>query len=152
MKANYLFPWGVAGVAATVIAVLGAAKAEPPAVPQAYFEATVSQNDKVVSKPHALVKLGAEAKLSFGGAAAGSPRLRLTYKVEEKPPGGLVATINATVAGRQVATGTIPFTKDHGAATTLEGGGYSWHVTVEYLTAEQLRRKTSAAPPPNQRT
>jgi hypothetical protein len=130
----------------SLVAAGSVARAAPPATEQAYFEATVSKDDTIVSGLHALVTVGGHAKLSFRPGGAGAPRLGLTFQVERQAGAALTAIVEASVDGREVATDTVSFTRDHGTASTLAGGGYSWHVTVEVPTTDQLQRRSGKEP------
>ena len=119
----------------------GPTKAEGADVEQCYFAATVSKGDKVVNKPAALVKIGSDAKLAFlPNKSTEGPQLGLGYRVEETTASDLVATVTARVDGKDVASRTVTFTREKGASFEMEGGGYSWKLSVDLMTPAFLER------------
>jgi hypothetical protein len=129
-----------------VVAVVGGSSAEPPPVEQIYFDATVTKQEKVVSKTAALVKVGALAKLSFAGQGEETRRFGLTYKVDESPGSAFTAQVTTLVDGKEVATGTVSFGRNEAAGVTLERDGYVWQVNAELMTPELLKRRTRKKP------
>ena len=126
-----------------IVALAGAAPAEEAEAEaeQVYFEAAVSKGKRVLAEPHALVKVGADAKLSFGTKDDDRPRLRLQYRVDQPSASSFSAAITALVDGKKVASRDLAFTRKQGASVTLEGGGYSWTVSVEHVTPELLKSR-----------
>jgi hypothetical protein len=129
-----------------IVALASVAPAEQPAPEQIYFEAVVSKGERVVAEPHALVTVGAEAKLSFGSKEDDKPRLRLQYQVDQPSATDFTATITALVDGKEVASKKLAFSRDQVASVTLEGGGYSWLVNVEQVTPELLKSRAKRKP------
>jgi hypothetical protein len=123
-----------------------AAEAEKKDVEQAYFEATVSRGKQVVNRPRVVVRLGADARISFGAPDGEGPRLGLKCRVDESPGGRLTGKISALVNDREVASTTLAFTRAEGASATLEGGGYTWTVSVGFMTEEWLERRRKERP------
>jgi hypothetical protein len=123
----------------------GSTEAEGADVEQCYFEVIVSKAGKPVARPHALVAIGADARLAFlPSKDKDGPQLGLKYNVEEKAGSELAATVTARVDDRDVATATVTFSRDESAAIEMEGGGYTWQLTVDLMTPELLERKRAA--------
>ena len=127
--------WGAAGVTPRV-AQAGAADAE-----QVYFEATISKDGALVSRPQALVKVGAKAVLGLGRKNVDGPRFGLRYVVDQPPNAEMTATVTGLVDGQEVATGTLRFTGAQPAAVTLDGGGYTWQFNAEPMSTELMTRR-----------
>jgi hypothetical protein len=124
-------PWAVPRVAAA-----GGADAE-----QVYFEATISKGEEMVSRPQALVRVGARADLGIGRKNPEGPRFGLRYVVDQPPNADMTATVTGFVDGHEVATGTLHFTGAQTAGLTLDGGGYTWQVNAEPMSAELMTRR-----------
>jgi hypothetical protein len=108
---------------------------------QVYFEATISKGEATVSRPQALVRVGARADLGIGRKNADGPRFGLRYVVDQPPNADMTATVTGLVDGQEVATGTLHFTGAQAAALTLDGGGYTWQVNAEPLSSESMTRR-----------
>jgi hypothetical protein len=130
------------GIVASVVSLPAGGRAE--STPQAYFEVTVSKDGKLVGKPHALVRVGADANLTFAGEDAAAPRLGLRYRVEQRDASVLAATVTALVGGKPVSTFTLPFTREQAGAGSFAGGGYTWHVAARFATPELLARSAAS--------
>jgi hypothetical protein len=122
--------------------------AETAAAEQLYFEAAVLKGKKVIAQPHALVKVGALAKLAFevreeGG---GERRLALHYRVDRASGSAFTVTITALADGQEVASRSLALSREEGAAATFEGGGLAWEIAVEHLTPERLKQRQKNRP------
>jgi hypothetical protein len=117
-----------------------AAQAETAAIDQVYFEARITRDASTVTEPHALVKVGADAELSVGPKAAGDPRFTLKYTVRPAVEDSALVIVTGLVDGRIVASGTLAVRRDRATAAALQGGGYRWNVTGEWMTPELVNR------------
>jgi hypothetical protein len=136
--------WGVLASLLTTFALLTPAHADPLAAEQVYFAATIAQGGAAISRPQALVRVGAKAELRLGRIKADGPRFGLRYVVDQPANAEMTATVTGLVDGHEVATGTLHFTGDQAAALTLDGGGYTWQVDAAPMSTESLtRRRTS---------
>jgi hypothetical protein len=115
-------------------------------VESVYFEAIVSKDDRVVARPHALTRIGADARIGFLAGMSAEPRLGLKYRVDVGPDGRLHAAIVALVNNQQVATEAVALSRDEGSDATLAGGGYTWQVSANAFTKEFLARRRAEKP------
>jgi hypothetical protein len=114
-------------------------------VDQVYFEATIAKGGDVLSRPQALVKVGAKAVLGMRASSATGPRFGLQYVVDQPANADMTATVTGLVDGHEVAIGTLHFPSDGGQAVamTLEGGGYTWQFNAEPVSTETIARRRS---------
>jgi hypothetical protein len=137
--------WGaLAALLSTGVLLAPSAHADPTTAEQVYFAATIAQGGAAISRPQALVRVGAKAELRLGRTRADGPRFGLRYVVDQPANADMTATVTGLVDGHEVATGTIHFTGDQATALTLDGGGYTWQVDAAPMSTESLtRRRTS---------
>lgn len=126
------------------LAPAGLARAAEALPEHVYFDATISKGSHTVSRPQALVKVGAKAALSVGRASAEGPRFGLRYVVEQPEGAAMFATVTGLVDGHEVASGTIVLPGGQGLPVTMDGGGYTWRFQAQRMTTELMSRRGSA--------
>jgi hypothetical protein len=146
MRRMTLWPMSVWGALASLLTTLvlvapAPAHADATAAEQVYFAATIAQAGAAISRPQALVRVGARAELGLGRIKADGPRFGLRYVVEQPANADMSATVTGLIDGHEVATGTLHFTGDQAAALTLDGGGYTWQVDAAPMSTESLTRR-----------
>ena len=103
-------------------------RAEAP-VESIYFEAHVAGHDgKVILNAHVMVKMGADAEVSFPTATG---RITLKYTVRPGLDRGALVIATGLRDGQLLAAGTVAVAHDGRATLDLKGGGYDWHITGE---------------------
>jgi hypothetical protein len=122
------------------------AQAQAPSAEQIYFAATIAKGGALVSRPQALVRVGARAELRLR-TNAGGPRFGLRYVVDQPANADMTATVTGLVDGQEVATGILHFTGEKTAALTLDGGGYTWQVDAAPMSRESMSRRRSSPRP-----
>jgi hypothetical protein len=131
-----LLGFGLAGSAAAE--GVAPAQVEPE---QVYFEAVVTKDSRVVARPHALTRVGVDARIGFRAGMSAEPRLGLKYRVDLGSDGRLMAAIVALVNNQQVATEVVAVSRDEAGEATLSGGGYTWQVRGDIFSKDYLARR-----------